>query len=123
MSDYLKLGDLEVYKIAVELSNFSWEIYDGFDWQVKKVIGDQFIRSVDSVGANIVEGYGRFHHRDKIKFYYNARGSLLESKHWVLLLNKRKIINQSKYEDILSGLDKLHKKLNSYIKSCSKNIN
>jgi len=79
--DYIKLGSLEIYQLAIELSNLAWQAYEKFDWQTKKVIGDQFIRAIDSIGANIAEGYGRYHHKDKIKFYYNARGSLFESKH------------------------------------------
>ena len=122
MSNYIKLGDLEIYRLAIELSDLAWEVYEKMDWQIKKIIGDQFVRAIDSTGANIAEGYGRFHHRDKIKFYYNARGSLFESKHWTLLLGKRKLIGKKMYEGVLEKLDNLHKKLNLYIKSCSKNI-
>ncbi len=108
--------------MAVVLSDKAWTIYENSDWQEKKIIGDQFIRSIDSVGANIAEGYGRFHYKDKIKFYYNARGSLLELKHWLLLLYKRNKINRNKFEKMLNKLEEVHKKLNSYIKSCYKNI-
>ncbi len=31
-------------------------------------MGDQFIKSIDSVGANIADGYGRFHYLDRINF-------------------------------------------------------
>lgn len=53
-------------------------------------MGDQLIRVIDSHAANIAEGYGRYHYLDRIKFYYNARASLLESKHWLYLFLKRK---------------------------------
>ena len=120
---YIKLGNLEIYQLAIEISDLVWKIYEIMDWKIKKIIGDQFIRAVDSIGANIAEGYGRWHHRDKIKFYYNSRGSLLESKHWTLLFGKRKLITKNEYETMLEKLNKLHKKLNTYIKSCSRNIN
>lgn len=58
---YLPLRDLIPYKMSVQLSYDCWKIYERFSWQEKKVIGDQFIRAIDSVGANIAEGYGRFH--------------------------------------------------------------
>lgn len=67
------LENLEVYKLARKLSLISWEIYQSLDWQNKKIIGNQFISSIDSIGANIAEGYGRFHYLDKIKFLYNAK--------------------------------------------------
>ena len=61
---YIVLKDLEVYRLARELSSMGWDIYDKLDWQDRKTMGDQFIRSTDSVGANIAEGYGRFHYLD-----------------------------------------------------------
>jgi len=56
---YIALQDLEVYKLALELSKIGWKIYERLDWQTRKINGDQFIESTDSVGANIAEGYGR----------------------------------------------------------------
>lgn len=116
--DYLRLGDLLAYKIAVQLARKSWQIYERLNWQEKKILGDQFITSVDSVGANIAEGYGRFHYLDRIKFYYNSRGSLLEAKHWVFTLKERTKITKEEYKELMNVLESLHKQLNIYIKSC-----
>ena len=84
---------------------------------IKKIIWDQFIRSVDSIGANIAEGYGRFHYLDKNKFYYYARGSLLESGHWIELLKERKIITNEEADKIRNLNTQTLLKLNSLIKS------
>jgi four helix bundle protein len=78
MKKHILLNDLEIYKLARELSKIAWEIYNSFDWQTKKIMGDQFIEAADSVGANIAEGYGRFHYLERIKFCYNGRASLFE---------------------------------------------
>lgn len=78
---YIKLEDLKTYKLTRRLSTEAWGIYTTLDYQQKKIIGDQFIRASDSIGANIAEGYGRFHYLDKCKFYYNARGSCFETRH------------------------------------------
>ncbi len=121
--NYIKLGDLDVYVLAIKLSDIAWAIYEKMDWQIKKIIGDQFIEAIDSIGANIAEGYGRFHYKDRVKFYYNARGSLTESKHWILLLFRRKIINKTEYKKLLTQTEKIHKKLNSHINSCYKSLN
>jgi four helix bundle protein len=112
----MKLSDLEIYRISEEISNKGWAIYNKFTWQEKRIIGEQFIRAIDSIGANIAEGFGRYHYLDKNRFNYNARGSLLESIHWLDLLYKRSIINNEEYETIYSELKKLHLKLNNYIK-------
>jgi len=40
---YIPLKDLEVYKLARELSKIAWEIYQDLSWQDKKTMGDQFL--------------------------------------------------------------------------------
>ena len=118
MADYIPLKDLEVYKLARELSIYGWKIYTPLSWQNKKVIGDQFIESLDSVGANIAEGYSRYHYLDKIKFYYNARGSLAEScDHWLPLMLERNLADNKICEEIKTLSEKLSFKLNNFINS------
>lgn len=118
---YILLQDLEVYKLARELSRIGWEIYQVLDWKLKKIMGDQFIEATDSVGANIAEGYGRFYYLDKIKFYYNARASLIESNdHWIELLNERGIIKQTHYKELKDTVQKLSVKLNNFISTTYK---
>jgi four helix bundle protein len=120
----MELGKLDVYKLSLNLSKDIWEVYVNLSTDLKYNIGNQVIRSIDSIGANIAEGYGRFHYKDSIKFYYNSRGSLWESKHWVYLLYQRKLINQERYEKMLADLELLGKKLNGFIKSMKeKNTN
>lgn len=113
---YIPIKDLEVYKLARNLSNIGWEIYKDLDWQTKKIMGDQFIKSTDSVGANISEGYARFHFLDKIKFYYNSRGSLSEaSDHWLELLYQRAKADEKRYKQYKLIANKLSIKLNNFI--------
>ena len=88
------------------------------NWEVKKIIGSQFITAVDSIGANIAEGYGRFHFLDRIKFYYNARGSLVEAKHWMLLLKERNFITEELFIELIEKTNILNKEINTYIKAC-----
>ena len=85
---------------------------------ISVILINQIIRAAGSVGANIAEGYGRYHYKDRIKFYYNARGSLSESKHWGLFSYERGKINKAKFYSLLNKQQALHKKLNSYISSC-----
>ncbi|MBN2768972.1 MAG: four helix bundle protein [Campylobacterales bacterium] len=120
----MELGKLEIYKLSLNLSKEIWDVYFSLQADLKYNIGNQVIRSIDSIGANIAEGYGRFHYKDSLKFYYNARGSLWESKHWVYLLYQRKLINNERYEKMLGDLELLGKKLNGFIKSMKeKNTN
>jgi len=114
---HILLKDLKIYQKSLMVGNKSWGIYKNFSWQVKKTIGDQFIMAIDSIGANIAEGYGRFHYLDRIKFYYNARGSLLESLHWLELLKDRDLITEEDYCSMLNLLEDLNLSLNAFIKT------
>lgn len=114
---FMELKDLEIYKLAAEICREAWKIYVKFTWQDKKIIGDQWITSVDSIGANIAEGFGRYHYLDKNKFNYNARASLLESTHWIQLLRERGKIDEEEFKSIETKLKLLHLKLNIYIRS------
>jgi len=115
---YLKLNELLPYRSAIELGRDCWKIYESMNWEVKKIIGSQFITAVDSIGTNIAEGYGRFHFLDRIKFYYNARGSLVEAKHWMLLLKERNFITEELFIELIEKTNILNKEINTYIKAC-----
>ncbi len=113
----MELHDLNLYELAREISRESWFIYQQLDWQTKKTMGDQWITAIDSVGANIAEGFGRYHYLDKNKFNYNARGSLLESLHWTELMHEREKIPVDVFRSIHEKLQRLHLQLNTYIKT------
>jgi len=114
--EFIEAKDLKVYQLARQLSKLAWEIYESLSWQDKKIMGDQFIESTDSVGANIIEGYGRYHYLDKIRFYYIARASLNESAiHWLELLLDRNKINHEQYKEMIDVAKDLQVKLNNFI--------
>lgn len=113
---YIPLKELEVYQLARQLSTIGWGIFDSLSWQDKKNMGDQFIDSTDSVGANIAEGYHRYHYLDKVRFYYYSRGSLAECcTHWLELLLERGRIQQAVFDEFVQAAKKLEVKLNNFI--------
>ncbi len=121
-SNYIKLKDLEVYQLSRKLSQIAWKIFCGMNFEDRKHMGDQFLRSVDSIGANIAEGYGRYHYLDKVRFYYNSRASHFEAFiHWLELLCEREKISKSEFDSTNEIADKLQIKLNNFISSTSKN--
>jgi four helix bundle protein len=76
----------------------------------------QIKRSSRSVGANISEGYGRFHYQENIQFCRMARGSLFETlDHGIVALDEGYISEKE-----LNELRVIHNKtlliLNGYIK-------
>lgn len=116
-NSYVRIHDLHIYQLARKLSSIAWDIYSKMSFEEKKIIGDQFIRATDSIGANIAEGYSRFHYLDKVRFYYNARASQSESTdHWLELLFERNKIIQQVFDEYKSISKDLQVKLNNFIK-------
>jgi four helix bundle protein len=113
---YLKLNDITAYKIAFHLSNYVWDIVLKWDYFAKDTVGKQFVRSTDSISANIAEGFGRYYKKDKILFYRYSYGSLSESKDWNQKAKVRKLITEEQYNYIFGELEKLPKEINSLIK-------
>lgn len=113
---YLQLNDIRAYRIAFPLSNYVWDIVLKWDYIARDTIGKQFIRSVDSISANIAEGFGKKTKNDKIKFYSYGYGSLYESLDWNEKAKIRSLLNEEQYTFIFMQLKQLPKEINSLIK-------
>jgi four helix bundle protein len=113
---YLQLNDISAYKTAYHLSNHVWKIVIEWDHFAKNTVGVQFVRSVDSISANIAEGFGRFGKKDKIKFYRYSQGSLKETLDWLHKAKARNLLQEDEYHIIFGELDRLPLELNRLIK-------
>lgn len=109
------LNDIECYKIAFHLSNRVWDVVEKWSSFKQRTVGEQFVRAVDSISANIAEGFGRYNKKDKIKFFRYSQGSLSESLDWNEKARVRKLISVEEYNYIFNELQKLPKSLNSLI--------
>ncbi len=114
--NYLSLKDLNSYNISFDLSNYVWDIVVKWDYFAKDTIGKQFMRSVDSISANIAEGFGRYHKKDKILFYRYSYGSIQESINWIEKAKCRNLVSAEQYNKIISALKALPKEVNALIK-------
>lgn len=108
--NYLSLKDLNSYSISFDLSNYIWDIVVKWDYFAKDTVGKQFVRSIDSISANIAEGFGRYHKKDKILFYRYSYGSIQESINWVQKAKCRNLVSLEQYERIKNDLEKLLEK-------------
>lgn len=112
---YLKLNDIDAYKISFNLSNYVWDLVLKRNRLGLDTVGKQFVRSVDSISANLAEGFGRYSKKDKIKFFRISFGSMYESLDWNEKALKRKIISKKEYDIIYSELQKLPKLIHQLI--------
>lgn len=109
------LDKLEIYQEAMVVGEKVWQVVHKWSFFEKDTIGKQLTKSADSISANISEGYGRFHYRESIVFYYYSRGSLMETITWLTKAKNRNLISEELFSELSLQLETLHKKLNGYI--------
>lgn len=104
--NYLQLHQIVAYTKAFHLSDCvsNWGNF------AKYSIGQQYVDAVDSVSANIAEGFGRFHKKDKIKIHYYSLGSVKECLDWNEKSRIRKLITDENYKKIFDVLQNCPKK-------------
>lgn len=113
------LEKLEVYKEAEAFSDEIWSLVASWKIFTKDTLGKQMVRAADSISVNIAEGYGRYFYRESKQFFFYARGSILETKSWIGKCQRRKLLEEDTCIDLIKRLDKIHLKLNAYIKFVS----
>ena len=111
---------LRVYLLSEELAYEVWDIARHWNVMARDTVGRQIVRSADSIGANIAEGYGRGTYADNRRFVRNARGSLYETRHWLRRAFKRKLLNERQIGHLKTLVANLGPQLNSYLKSIGK---
>ncbi|WP_246859144.1 four helix bundle protein [Spirosoma sp. KCTC 42546] len=114
------LNDLQIYQLAMTLGEQVWFVVNKWDYFAKDTVGKQVVRSVDSVAANISEGFGRYHYKENINFCYIARGSLLETRTWLDKARRRSLVGDDQYNQFDKDINTLGVKLNNYLKTLGK---
>lgn len=113
--------DLDVYRLAEDLGDQVWDIVSSWPNFPQNSLGYQLVKSADSIGANIAEGFGRFHFAENKQFARISRGSLYETRHWLRRAYKRNLLKEVEIKKLRGLLDELAPRLNAYIKSIGKN--
>jgi four helix bundle protein len=80
---HLRFTRLTAHRCAVALADYVFPQVRTWPSFERSTIGFQLVKAAESVGANIAESTGRMHHKDQLRFLLIARGSLLETAHWI----------------------------------------
>lgn len=113
----MELDDLQVYQLSMDLGEEIWNLVMKWDYFAKDTMGKQLVKAIDSIAANLSEGFGRYHYREKINFGYYSRGSLYESRTWLKKATNRGLIDIEDYKRFINEIRNIGVKLNNYIKS------
>ena len=113
-------SDLDAWKINYELVLMIYKITKKFPKEEKFGLIDQLRRAASSITANIAEGWGRYHYADKVKFFYQARGSNCEVQNFLILAKDLSYLGSDEYEKIKEKAFQGFKVLNGLIPSTEK---
>jgi len=102
--------------MSLNLSNTVWDIVNRWNYFAKDTVGKQFVCAVDSISANIAEGFGRYTKKDKIRFYRYALASLKEAFDWNQKSKHRNLLTADQYLLILNSLEEIRKEIYFLIK-------
>ena len=112
-----KFEDLLVWQKSRQMVLEIYKITAKFPKSERYNLVDQINRCVVSVAANIAEGFSRYHLKESVLFYRNARGSLAELKSHLYLSFDLGYINNVTLDRLLSNIDEIGKMLNGLINS------
>ena len=112
---HLPIEDTDVFRVFDELSDELWN--EAVKWPsfAQEVLGKQLVRALDSVGANLVEGDGRYSDAEAIHFFEYARGSARESRFFIRKAMKRNLVGAAIANGQVERIESGSKMLNSLI--------
>ena len=119
----MRLEDLQVYQLAMDIGERVWEIVVRWDFFAKDTVGRQLVKATDSMAANLSEGFGRFYYKENKQFCYYSRGSQHEAVTWLNKAQRRGLIELEDSRSILIDMDTFAFKLNNYINSIGRKRN
>jgi four helix bundle protein len=110
--------DLEVWQKAVEFADKVISLVEEIQTDRKHFrLIEQLEASSTSVALNIAEGKGRYSQKEFVQFLYIARGSLYETITLLTTFQRKKWIENIRFEEMKTFGDEIGKMLSSLIRS------
>ena len=116
MGKIAKFSDLNVWQEAHILVDIVYKLTNEFPKSEVYGLTSQLRRAVVSVTANIAEGFSRYHYKDRLRFYYDARGSLSEVQSELLDSEKVGLITKALLDKIWPQTERVHLLLGGLIR-------
>lgn len=122
MSKINNFYELDAWKKGHLLVLEIYQITDNFPKNEIYGITSQIRRAASSITANIAEGSARYHFKDKIRFYYNSRGSVAEVQNFLFLARDLNHIDAETFEKLEEETHEVGRLINGLIRSTETQI-
>lgn len=105
---------LEIYKLAKDLTHFTYAQSRSFPASEQFVLVSQMTRAALSIPSNIAEGSGRVGHNEKLHYLSIAYASLMELTCQFEIAFEQGFVTRTHYDDFCCHSVKLSIKINNY---------
>lgn len=109
--------DLLAWKETHKLTLLVYKVTKSFPKSETYGITSQIRRAVISIESCIAEGFSRFHYKDRLVFYYDARGSVAEVESQAITSRDLGYLDEEAFKEIFEQAEKVGRILNGLIKS------
>lgn len=96
-----RFSDLEAWKEAHKLTLFVYQITANFPKEEMYGLVSQLRRAAISIESCIAEGFSRYHYKDRLNFYYDARGSVAEVQSQSITSKDLKFMSEENFERVI----------------------
>lgn len=111
--------DLDVWKIGHEFVVKIYKLTEKFPDSERYGIISQIQRAAVSITSNIAEGFSRYYFRDRIRFYYQSRGSASEVENLLLIAKDIGYLKIETLNELLKDTERIIAMLNGLIRKTS----
>jgi len=112
-----RFQDLEIWKRAIEIADQLFDIADELEERRLFRFTEQLRAATMSISNNIAEGSGSNSVKDFKQFLNIARRSTFENANILILLNRKKLLEEKDMNDLLEKLDVLSRQITSFQRS------
>ncbi len=112
--------DLDAWRLARALRILIYSLLKKLLVEERFALNSQLRRAVQSIGANIAEGFGRYSYQENIQFCRQARGSAFEVRDHLVTAADAKFISEAEYAEADALVQRVIQVLNGYIRATAK---
>lgn len=112
---HIPMEEMDMFRTFVSVCDSIWSLVVTWAPLARETVGKQLIRAADSVGANLVEGDGRYSASDSIHFLVIARASARETRYWIQRAESRSLLSSETANVLLDDIDRGTRQLNTVI--------
>ncbi len=117
MAKIEKFHELIAWQEAHKITVLIYKITENFPASEKFNLTSQLRRAAVSIESCIAEGFGRYHYKDRLNFYYDSRGSLNEVWSQMITAKDLHFVSVETFNSVMQQIEQAEAVLGGLIRS------